>query len=271
MKMSRGNDRQRKESPYMEMSRDNDQKRCVYRERKAAPKSFFNFHSLKSLSATSILSCSPMAYNTTASLDKLTCTDYVDFGKSSDRFGRISWSKNDSNYLDVKLKVFKRGHKSRVSRLKQNLPMGEADFNQFIRQRNQLVIAADIFLREQNLSPVLQSTLSKDMEEQLKLVHKVKNVVDCPNRRICVTLLRYKVDNPEISCAQVCLFGRKKEEGKFQQIVYVNYGLDEFVYLLDDMNSVYHKVIANQPICNILREVIATIYSNHLFFLIESG
>ena len=51
--------------------------------------------------------------------------------------------------------------------------MGEFDFNQFIRQRNQLVVAADNFLREQNLSPVLQSTLSKDMEEQLKLVHKV--------------------------------------------------------------------------------------------------
>ena len=27
-----------------------------------------------------------MAHNTTASLDKLTCPDYVDFGKSSDRF-----------------------------------------------------------------------------------------------------------------------------------------------------------------------------------------
>ena len=45
-----------------------------------------------------------MAYNTTESLDKLTCTDYVDFGKSQDRFGRFSWSKNDSNYLDIKLK-----------------------------------------------------------------------------------------------------------------------------------------------------------------------
>ena len=51
--------------------------------------------------------------------------------------------------------------------------MGEADFNQFLRQRNQLVVAADNYLREKNLSPVLQSTLSKDMEEQLKLVHKV--------------------------------------------------------------------------------------------------
>ena len=130
--------------------------------------------------------------------------------------------------------------------------MGEANFDPFIRQRNQLVVAADNFLREQILSPVLQSTLSKDMEEQLKLVHKVIDVVDRPNRGICVTMLRYKLDNPETSHAQVRLFGRKKEEEKFKQIVYINCRLNEFVYLLDVMNSVYNKVIANQPICNIL-------------------
>ena len=67
------------------------------------------------------------------------------------------------------------------------------------------------------------------MEEQLKLVHKVTDVVDRPTRRICVTLLRYKVDNPETSYAQVRLFGRKTEEEKFQQIVYVDYQLEEFV------------------------------------------
>ena len=209
--------------------------------------SFSKINSL--LSATSILSRSPMAYNTTETLDKLACTDYVDFGKSQDRFGRFSWSKNDSNYLDIKLKVFKREDKNAEFRLRQNLSMGEADFKQFLRQRNQLVVAADHFLREQNLSPVLQSTLSKDMEEQLKLVHEVIDVVDRSNR-ICVTLLRYKVDNPDTSYAQVRLFGRKTEEEKFQQIVYVNYKLDEFIYLLDVMNSVYDKVIANQPICN---------------------
>ena len=163
-----------------------------------------------------------MAYNTTASLDKRTCTNYVDFGKSSDRFGRFSWTKNDSNYLDIKLKVFKREDRNAEFRLRQNLSMGEADFNQFFRQRYQLIVAADNFLREQNLLPVFQSTLSKDMEEQLKLVHKVIDVVDRPNRKICVTLLRYKVDIPETSYAQVSLFGRKKEEEKFQQIVYVN-------------------------------------------------
>ena len=104
-----------------------------------------------------------MAYNATASLDKLTCTDYVDFGKSSDRFVRFAWTKNDSNYLDNKIKVFKREDKNAEFQPRQNLSMGEADLNQFIRQKNQLVFAADNFLREQNLSPVLQSTLSKDM------------------------------------------------------------------------------------------------------------
>ena len=122
-------------------------------------------------------------------------------------------------------------------------------------EKNQLALAADNFLREQKFSPVLQSTLSKDMEEQLKLVHKVIGVVDHPNSRSCVTLLQYNLENSEFSNAQVPqvrLFGRKTEKEKFQQFVYVNYKLDEFVYLLDVMNSVNAKVIANQPICNIL-------------------
>ena len=130
--------------------------------------------------------------------------------------------------------------------------MGEADFNQFFRQKNQLVVAADNFLREQNLSPVFQCTLSKDMEKQLKLVHKVIDVVDCPNRRICLTLMRYKPDNPETTYAQVRLLRPKNQEEKFQQIAYVNYKLDKSVFLLDVMNSVYDNVIANQPICKFL-------------------
>ena len=90
------------------------------------------------------------------------------------------------------------------------------------------------------------------MEEQLKLAHEMIDVVDRSKKRICVRLLRYKADNPDTSYAQVRLFGRKTEEEKNQQIVYVNYRLDEFIYLFDVMNSVYDKVIANQPICNVL-------------------
>ena len=243
----------RKESPYMEISRDNDQKPAyISNELHLQNHSLIFFHKNKSLlSATSILSRSPMAYNTTVSLEKLTCTDYVDFGKRQDRFGRVFWSKNDSSYLDVKIKVFRKNEKKEF-RLVQNLTMGEADFNQFMRLRNQLLYAAEKIAGEKNLTPVQIPTLSKDMEEQLKLAHKVVDVVDRANRKYCVTLLRYNVDKPESSYAQVRLFLRKKEDEKFQQVVYVKYKLEEFIYLLDVMNSAYDKVITNQPISNVL-------------------
>ena len=189
-----------------------------------------------------------MAYNTTASLDKLTCTNYVDFGKCQDRFGQFSWSKNGSNCLDVKLKAFRADDKKEL-RLVQNFTMGKADFNQFMRLRNQVFNAAENFAREENLTPVLIPTVSRDMDEQLKLAHKVVDVVDRTNRKICVTLLRYNVDKPESSCAQVQLFARKKEDEKFHKVVNVNYQLEELIYLLNVMNSVYDEVITNQPIC----------------------
>ena len=159
-----------------------------------------------------------MVYNTTASLDNLTFTDYVDFGKCQDRFGRFSWSKNNSNYLDVKLKAFRKDDKKEF-RLDQNLTMGEADFNQFMQLRNQQVNAAENLDREEKLTPVLLPTMSKDMVEQLKRAHKVVDVVERANRKICVTLLQYSVDTPESSYAQVRLFARKKEDEKFQQVV----------------------------------------------------
>ena len=186
-----------------------------------------------------------MAYNTSPTLDKQTCTDYVDYIKFQDRFGRFSWTKNDSNYLDLKTKVFKRQNKNAKIRLRQNFTKGQAEFNQFIRQRNQVVVAADNFRREQSLSPVSQCTVSKDMEEQLNFVLKVINVVDRPNRRICVTLLRYLVDNPETSYAKIRFFGRKKEEENIQQTVYVNCKLVELLSFLDIMNSEFGASLTN--------------------------
>ena len=168
----------------------------------------------------------------------------MDFDKCQDRFGRLSWSKIDSNYLDVRLKVFRKVDKKEF-RLAQNLTTGEADFNEFMRLRNQLINAAENIRREENLTPVLIPTMSRDMEEQFKLPHKVVDVVDRTNKKICVTPLRYNVDKPEISYAQVRLFARKKEDEKLQQVIYVNFKLEKFIYLLDLMNSVYDKVITN--------------------------
>ena len=118
-----------------------------------------------------------MAYNTTASLDKLTCTDFVDFGDFQNRFGQFSWSMNDCNYLDVKLKKFKKVD-NKEFRLFQNLTKREADFTQFMRLRNQLVNAATNIARGENLTPVLILTMSKDMDEQHKLAHKTGDTVD---------------------------------------------------------------------------------------------
>ena len=228
-------------------------------------------HQNKSLiSATSLLSCSPVVYITTASMDKLSCTDYVDFGKCQDRFGQFSWSKTHSNYLDVKLKLIKKDD-NKEFRLVQNLTMGEAYFNQFMRLRTQLVIAAKNFAREENLSPVLISRMSKDMDEQLKLAHKFFDVVDKANRKNCVTLQRYNVGKPDSSYVQNRIFAGKKEDEKFQQVFYVTYKLEEFIYLLEVMNSVYHKVFINQAICKVLSKVISSVFSLLFFFLFESG
>ena len=177
----------------------------------------------------------------------------MDFSKCQDRFGRFSWSKNDSNYLDVKLKVFTKDDK-KVFRLAQNLTMGEADFNQFMRLRNELVNAAENFAGEENLTPVLIPTKSRDMDEQLKLAHKVVDLVDRTNRKICVTPLRYNVDKPESSYTQVRFFARRKEDENFRKVVYVKYELEELIYLLDVLKSVYDKVITNQPICNVFEK-----------------
>ena len=118
-----------------------------------------------------------MPYNSNVSLDKLPCTDYHDFGKDLDNYRQFFWSKKDSTYLDVKLNVFEEGD-NKDFLLVQNLTVGVADFNQFMPLRNQLVIAAENFAREENLSLRLIPTLFKDMDEQLKLARKVVDVVD---------------------------------------------------------------------------------------------
>ena len=150
-----------------------------------------------------------------------------------------------------KLKVFKKGENNEF-RLVHNLTIVDADFLQLLRLRNQLVNAAEYFAKEEILIPVMIPTMSKDMDEQLKLTHKVVDVVDRANRKICVTMLRYNGGKPESSYAQVQLFARKKEDDKFQQVVYAKNKLEDFINLLDVMTSVYDEVFTNQRICNVL-------------------
>ena len=94
----------------------------------------------------------------------------------------------------------------------QNLTFGEADFQQFIRLKNQLVNAIRDTSKKENLPPMQVKLPAKDMEEQLKLTHKFEEVVDRPHRKFFVTLLRYIVEKLETSHVQVRFFGRNKED-----------------------------------------------------------
>ena len=73
------------------------------------------------------------------------------------------------------------------------------------------------------------------------------------------------MDRPKSSYAQVRLFSRKKEEEKIQQSVFVNIQLEELIYLLDLMDSVYADVFANQSNCRLQQKEIATIYPLSFF------
>ena len=89
------------------------------------------------LSASSIVSpqLKLVAHNTTASLQKLNGTDYVGWEKRTSKMMLtkiVFRSKSDSNYLKVKLKVFKKGDNI-VFQLVQNVTIGDADFNHFMR------------------------------------------------------------------------------------------------------------------------------------------
>ena len=72
----------------------------------------------KSKSVFSIISLlspqpKPMAYNTPASNDKTTCTDYVYFGKWQERRGQFAWSKNDLKNFGCKTQNFQESQKQR--------------------------------------------------------------------------------------------------------------------------------------------------------------
>ena len=107
------------------------------------------------------------------------------------------------------------------------------------------------------------------MDEQLKIIHTVVDVVDRPYRKLCVSLLRYSVDKPESSNAQVGLFATMKEDEKFQQVVWESYKLEEIIYLLGVMNSGYDKINSNNLNWNFQEKVIGTIHPISFFFLSE--
>ena len=58
--------------------------------------------------------------------------------------------------------------------------MGQSDFNQFMRLRNQLTCSQDNVGGKQNLAPIQLPALSEHMVVYLKLAHREADVVDRP-------------------------------------------------------------------------------------------
>ena len=123
-----------------------------------------------------------------SNLGQLACTDYVNFSECQDRLGWISWSKGSFDYLDVKLKVFKKDENNEF-RLAQNFTMWEADFNQFIRLKNQLAVAVRDFSQEENLTPAQVKLLAKAWRSSSNLHTK---------------LLKLLIDHTEIFALLCC-------------------------------------------------------------------
>ena len=110
------------------LSRDNDQKKTYTRNKVQFQNLFSIFmHKIEIFSSTtSVFNRSTMAYNTTDSLEKLTCTNYVDCGNLQDILRQFSVFKKDSNYLEVKLRVSQKVA-NKDFRLVLNLTIVEAD------------------------------------------------------------------------------------------------------------------------------------------------
>ena len=195
-----------------------------------------------------------MIFHIPSALDKTSCTDYVDFGKNADRFGRISWSqieKDNQKYLGIQLKVYRKDDKGDFRR-HQQIKLGVFDFKQLLCLRNPIAQAVREFSIDETLKEVVTSPVSKDLDEQLKHAQKAITIVDRPKRKIFATMKKYCMDELESSYVQLRLFTRNSEHDKFQQLVFVNYKYDEFLYLLDVITSISDQVLSNQSPCNLV-------------------
>ena len=154
-----------------------------------------------------------------ASMGKLACTEYLIFGGSQDRFQKVSSFKNDSNYLDVKLEIFKRDDNrdfqpAQIFTLVESHSKKISDWgtNWYFQQKRTKKIEKDKLW-----FPIPITTTSLDMEEQLKSVQKIVDYLDRPNRKSCLTQLQYGLEKPIKSSTQVQRFTKKKDARNFSK------------------------------------------------------
>ena len=121
-------------------------------------------------------------------------------------------------YLNVKLEVFKKND-SRNLRLVQNITR-MVRF-QPIHMIDQSAVRSGRKLSQRSKAvPLLITTISENLEYQLKLVDKAVYVVERTIKRKCGTQQRYSMGKPENFYPEIGLFATKKEKKKYQQNVF---------------------------------------------------
>ena len=89
----------------------------------------FSIFYLSVISVTKFSAERKLKYNLIASLDKLSCTNLVEFGINEHHFERFFWSQKQ--LVENQLKVFRRDNKGEVCK-NQQLNMEESDFTQIL-------------------------------------------------------------------------------------------------------------------------------------------
>ena len=139
-----------------------------------------------------------------------------------------------------------------------------------MRLRNSLVIPEDIFGSEENVLSVLKQTISKDMDEQVKLNHKVVEYWTEQIERFVWLCCDTMWKGQKTRRLKSDFFARKKEDENFQQFAYVKYKPEEDLYLFDVRVLYIVKILLINPFVMSYKKLIATIYFLSVFFPLES-
>ena len=183
----------------------------------------------------------PMADNTTASMEKLTCTDDVDFGKCEDRFER---PQKRLQLLRIKKSKFSR-------KITTKILTSTKSYNWILRFQTIFAVEESAgycsikFWERLKFFPQRNTNNVQRHGSTTQTVSQACWRCASSNRQLCEFMLRYNVDKLESSNTEVWIHAGKMEGEKFQRFVYMNYKIDELIYLLDIKNSLHDEIIAN--------------------------
>ena len=154
----------------------------VWKQNYATPEPCFKYHSQQKVAFLATSMFKPLwrkAYRTTVFLDKLTLSNIVESDKCEDRFSHFFWSEKIWIIREENLNSKTKDIAASFGRYRYKvLKKRGIDFNKVIRLWNQQAVALHNYGRKQSLNPVSVPTISEELNEELKVDHKVVHAVD---------------------------------------------------------------------------------------------